>query len=398
MAQRLTERAIRALQSPPKGNRIAYDSEVKGFGARITAAGAIAFILNYRRKADGQERRYTVGSFPDWSVAAAREQARALKRHIDGGGDPVGEHRAERAAPTVADLCDRFIEEHVAKQRPHTQAEYRAIVRNDILPALGKLKVSAVEFEHIERLHAKITTRAPVLANRALAIISKMFSLAIQWKLRIDNPAKGVRRNREHQRRRYLKPDELVRLTAALAADQNQDTADVFRLALLTGARRGELLTMRWDDIDLSAGTWSKSPSSTKQNEPHQVPLSAPARAVLAARCATRDDASPWVFPRRDGQHRTDLKYVWKRVCKAAKISGLRIHDLRHSYASHAASAGYSLPTIGALLGHSQPQTTARYAHLFDDPLRQATERVGAIITGKEPADVVPLKGARREG
>jgi integrase len=396
MAQKLSDRLVKALPAPERGNRIVYDAEVKGFGARITAAGSIAFVLNYRRRSDGLERRYTIGSFPDWSVAAAREKAREFKRDIDGGGDPIGEHRAERAAPTVAGLSDRFLVEHVAKQRPHTQAEYRAIVRNDVLPALGRMKVSAVEFEHVERLHARITARAPILANRALAVVSKMFSLAIKWKLRVDNPAKGVERNREHQRRRYLKPDELARLTAALAADQNQDTADIFRLALLTGARRGELLAMRWDDLDLGGGTWSKPPSSTKQNKPHEVPLSAPARTLLATRLAKRDDASLWVFPRRDGKHRSDLKYVWKRVCSRAGIAGLRIHDLRHSFASGLVSGGASLPLVGSLLGHSTPGTTLRYAHLYRDVQREAVERLGAIISSEASAEVVPLKPRRR--
>ena len=136
MAQRLTDKVVRSLERPPAGNCIAYDTDTKGFGARITAAGAIAFILNYRRRGDGQERRYTIGSAADWSVAAAREKAKELKRHIDNGGDPVGEHVAEREAPTVADLCARFLEEHAAKQRPKTQSDYRSMIRNDILPLL----------------------------------------------------------------------------------------------------------------------------------------------------------------------------------------------------------------------------------------------------------------------
>jgi hypothetical protein len=138
VAEKIADRLVRALVPPPVGNRISYDTEVKGFGVRITAAGAIAFVLNYRRRSDALARRFTIGSYPAWSVAAARERAKELKRRIDAGGDPVGEHEAERAAPTVADLCERFLREHVAKQRPHTQADYTSMVRNDILPALGR--------------------------------------------------------------------------------------------------------------------------------------------------------------------------------------------------------------------------------------------------------------------
>jgi integrase len=395
---RLTDRIVAQLPTPPKGNRVSYDDAVRGFGARVTAAGARAFVLNYRRRSDGLERRFTIGALPEWSTAAAREEAKRLKRDIDGGGDPVGELKAYRGAPTVADLCQRFDEEHVAKQRPNTQAQYRTIIRNAILPTLGKMKVASVEFEHVERIHAEITKRAPILANRALAVMAKMFTLAIKWKLRADNPCKGVERNREHHRKRYLRPDELARLTSALAEDPNQQAADVFRLLLLTGARKGEALSATWDQFDLVAGVWTKPHALTKQKTEHRIPLSAPARQLLA-RLREQKEGSPWVFSGRRGRHREDTKYAWARICKAAGITGLRIHDLRHSYASTLAGAGFSLPTIGALLGHSMPSTTARYAHLMDDPLRAATERAGAIIAGKGTADVVPLKGgARREG
>jgi integrase len=391
---KLMDKLIRTLPRPPAGNRITYDSEVKGFGARITAAGAIAFVINYRRKADGLERRYTIGSFPDWSVAGAREKAKELKRHIDSGGDPVGEHAADRAAPTVADLAARFLEEHVAKQRPHTQRDYESMLRLDILPALGRLKVASVEFEHVERLHARVTARAPVRANRVLAVLSKMFTLAVRWKLRPTNPVKGVERTREHQRRRYLSADELARLTRALAEHPNQGVADAIRLLLLTGARRGEILNATWDQFDLNAGTWSKPPSSTKQQRHHQVPLSAPARQLLNR--IHKESTGPWVFPGRDGRPRENFKFDWKQILKAAGIAQLRVHDLRHSFASNLVSAGFSLPLVGALLGHATPTTTARYAHLAHDPLREAAERVGAIVSGRPAAKVVPMRRRRR--
>jgi integrase len=395
MAQRLTDKVVRGLPAPATGNRITYDNTIRGFGCRVTAAGARAFIVNYRRKADGVERRITIGSYPDWSVEGAREKAKELKRHVDEGRDPLGEHAAERAAPTVADLCDRFIAEHVVKLSAHTRANHGATIRNDILPALGRMKVSAVEYEHIDRLHRKVSERAPVLANRMVAILGKMFTLAVKWKLRTDNPCKGIERNQEHPRQRYLKPEELRRLTKALAEDRNQQAADVFRLLLLTGARRGEILSAEWDSIDLAAGTWAKQASTTKQKQHHQVPLSAPARQILT-RLREKNPTSPWVFPGRNGPLKGDIKRHWKRICTAAGIRALRVHDLRHSYASQLASAGVGLHVIGQLLGHSQVSTTHRYAHLFDDPLRAATERVGAVIAGKARAKVLPLARRRR--
>jgi integrase len=395
MSQKLTDKVVRTLERPLTGNRIAYDTEVKGFGARITTNGAISFVLNYRRKIDGRERRATIGGFPAWSVAAARERAAELRRAVDSGGDPVGELAAERGAPTVADLCERFLAEHVAKLAPHTRDDHTSVIRNDILPAIGRMKVAAVEFEHVERLHAKITARAPVRANRCHAVAVTMFNLAIKWRMRADNPCRGVRRNREPGRRRYLTADELVRLTKVLAEHRDQQAAAMVRLLLLTGARRGEILAMRWADIDLTEGTWSKPPSSTKQREHHQVPLSAPARQLLAD-IQGDDDAGPWVFPGRQGNHRTDLKYAWRRILRDADIRDLHLHDLRHSFASQLVSSGASLPLVGALLGHSTPAITARYAHLYHDAQRQAVERVGAAITGKPSAEVMSLKGRRR--
>ena len=288
---RLTDRVVRGLPAPPQGNRVSYDGALGGFGIRTTAAGSKSFVLNYRRRSDGVERRYTIGSWPAWSVASAREEAARLKRLIDSGGDPVGEHQAERTAPTVADLSARFLEEHVSKLRRHTRRDYESMLRNDILPALARMKVSAVEFEHIERLHAKITKRgAAVRANRMLQVASRMFTLAVKWKLRPDNPAKGIERNREHLRKRYLKPDELTQLTKALAEDSNQQAADVFRLLLLTGARKNEVLSATWEQFDFAAGVWVKPHTMTKQKAEHHIPLSAPGATIAesAARAQRR--------------------------------------------------------------------------------------------------------------
>jgi len=392
MSQRLTDKIVKGLPVPAIGNKITYDMEVIGLGARVTAAGGRGFIFNYRRKSDGVERRYTIGTFPDWSVAAAREEARALRRRVDTGGDPVGEHRTEREAPTVADLCDRFVSEHVSRKRQSTAVEYRALIESDIKPNLGLRKVAAVEFADIDRLHRKITKRAPYRANRAVAVMSKMFSLAIHLKWRTDNPCKGIERNDEVPRHRYLSADELARLTEALAAHPDRQAANIFRLLLLTGARRGEVVAARWNQFDLEKGIWTKPASTTKRKAMHQAPLSAPARQLIAS--LPRD--GEYLFP-GDGPkgHRVNVNGSWTRICRAAKIAGLRIHDLRHSYASQLVSAGFSLPVIGALLGHSQVQTTARYSHLFDDVQRKATETVGAILSGQPSADVVPLKGGR---
>ena len=390
---RLTDTKIKQLPAPATGNRITFDEVVKGLGIRVTANGARAFVLDYRRKSDGRQRRITIGSFPDWSTVAARDEAKRLKREIDGGADPIGEQEATRAAPTVADLCARFVEDYLPRKRPSTQASYRQQIATDILPALGKMKVAAVSYTDVERLHREMSKRAPYHANRVLAVLSKMFSLAIRWKLRTDHPVKGIERNKEHRRKKYLSPAQLIRLANALDGLRDQGAADALRLLLLTGARRGESLAAKWADIDLETGVWSKPASTVKTNETHVVPLSSAARDLLARMRKQAPKDAVWLFPApKKGGHRTDIKEAWEIIRRDADIREFRTHDLRHSYASVLASAGQSLPVIGALLGHATPTTTARYAHLFDDPLRAATEKAAAIITARPSAEVVRLK------
>jgi len=396
MAVRLTDKLVRALEPPPAtngqgNNRIIYDDSVPGFGARITSAGALSFVLNYRRKADGLERRFTIGSFPAWSVTAAREEAKRLKRDVDSGGDPVGKFKAEREAPTVAGLCVRFEAEHLPRLRPSTAQLYRGLIKNEVVPAIGRMKVATVGFEDIDRLHRNVSRRAPYLANRLLALLSKMFALSVLWNMRSNSPVRGVQRNQEIKRKRYLSGDELARLTKVLATYHNVEAANAIRLLLLTGARKSEVLSATWSQFDFGAGTWTKPGATTKQKTDHCVPLSAPARQLLA-RIRERTKSAKFVFPGPGPTgHRTNLKRDWAQVCKAADIVGLRVHDLRHSFAARLASAGIGLNVISGLLGHTRAETTFRYSHLFDDTLRAATERVGSIIIGAQPAEIVPL-------
>jgi len=393
---RLTDTITKQLPTPERGNKIAWDDPVRGFGVRVTAAGARSFILNYRRKSDGRERRITIGAFPDWSTTAAREEAKRLKREIDGGADPIGEEEAARAAPSVADLCARFEQDYVPRKRPVTQRDYRQQIGTDILPVLGEMKVAAVTFADVDSLHRKISKRAPTHANRVLALLSRMFTMAIRWGMRPDNPVKGVERNAEGKRQRYASPAELARLSKALAELPDQGAANAVRLLLLTGARRGETLAAKWTDFDLDSGVWTKPASTTKQEKTHTVPLSDAARELLGEMQDEADDGAVYLFPARRTPHRLDINEAWAELRKAANIPDIRLHDLRHTYASVLASAGLSLPVIGQLLGHSSPITTHRYAHLFDDPLRQATERASAIITGKAAAEIVPLTKRRQ--
>lgn len=397
MASKLTDAVVKALPIPAKGSRIFYDLGVKGFGIRVTANGARAFILNYRTRL-GRERRFTIGSFPDWKTGGARMEAVELKRQIDRGGDPLGQIIANRQAPTVADLCARFEAEYLPRKRPSTQTTYQQQIAAEIIPALGRLKVANVTFADIDCVHRAITKRGrPYRANRVLALLSRIFTMAVRWHMRADNPCRGIERNQEHKRRRYLSANELTRLTKALDEHRDQQSANMVRLLLLTGARRGEVLQARWADFDLESRVWNKPGATTKQKTEHQVPLSGAAMQLLLALRQRAAKGAEWVFPARDGLARRDVKDAWASLCRAANITGARVHDLRHTYASVLASSGLSLPIIGALLGHTTAQTTLRYAHLLDDPLRAATERASAVITGTAPAEVVPIAGARHE-
>jgi len=420
----LSDKLAKAATSEGKAQHIIYDGgprAIRGFGLRVTAAGAKSFILTYWNS-EGRQRRATIGAYGPWSVEAARKRAGELKRKIGRGEDPLEEQIQTRTAPTVADLCDRYIEDHLPRKRPSSQAEDKSQIARIIKPKLGTRKVAAVTHTDVDRLHRELK-RTPYRANRTLALLSKMFSLSIKWGWRSDNPCKGVERFQEAKRKRYLSAEELKRLTASLAAYPDQRAAqeaerrngnakpetierarragemasDAIRLILLTGARRGETLGATWDQFDLDQGIWTKLGATTKQKTEHIAPLSEAAVTLLRQlrdAAPEGDDgapANPYVFA-INGKPPAELNDEWRAIRTAAKIPGVRLHDLRHTYASMLASGGASLPMIGALLGHSNPATTARYAHLYQDPLRKLADQVGHVVTGKPPAPVVDLK------
>jgi integrase len=407
------DKFLKSLPLPAKGNRIWYDDQVTGLGLRITAGGAKSFVFNYR--VHGRERRYTLGPYGKdlWTLLRARRRAGELRRMVERGEDPLSGRIDARNAPTVNDLCDRFEEEHIPKKRARTQTDYKRVIKKDIRPELGAKKVADVDFSDIDGLHLKVTKRgSPYEANRVFRVASKMFNLAIKWNMRPDNPVKGVELNEEEKRERYLDPaKELVPLAKALDEHPDKQAVAIIRLLLFLGSRRGEVQAMRWEQLDLDNGTWTKRSAHTKQKKLHRVPLPAAAVNLLrhlraeaeAAAKGEGGEVPEWVFPSADSDtgHRVEIKKDWWAICKAAGITrtqmvkhkktgelhpvvkhGARIHDLRHTYASILVSAGQTLPIIGRLLGHTQASTTARYAHLFDDPLRKAAAQASALIAG----------------
>ncbi|WP_425901749.1 tyrosine-type recombinase/integrase [Agrobacterium radiobacter] len=398
-----TNKDIPALPLPASGNKIYYDDSIKGFGVRVTAAGARAFILNYR--IGRRERRLTIGSFPDWSLSSAAKAAKELKQKIDSGIDPLAERQERRDAVTVDQLCDIFIEEHLPKKAATTQRDYKQIIDTYIRPDLKHEPVADIDFVHANRIFRKVSKSGKkTTANRVMAVMSKMFTEAQKLRLTTVNPTKGVEKNDEVKRERFLDAKEVTRLIDALASLEDRQAADIFRLILLTGCRKTEALAATWSMFDLSEGTWTKPSHHTKQKKVHKVPLSAPVRQLLSEiKGEAETEDSDFVFPakfqstkdttRKHAGYRVNVKNQWAQVLKTAKLKDLHIHDLRHSFASFLVAEGMSLPLIGRLLGHTQAATTHRYAHLALDPLRAATERVGTIVSGQSsPNNVIELR------
>jgi integrase len=407
---KLTKISVESIKPPAAGERIVWDDALTGFGVRVSSKGRRTYFV-YSRTRAGKQVKMKLGVHGTITAPRAREIASHELGKIAAGGDPAEEKRQAKVAeakrlaiPTVAQLCDRYLDEWAeVHKRPISIRDDRAMIQKLIKPKLGSKRVSDVEREDIIALHNSMKV-TPYRANRTLALLSKMFSLAvIDWKLCQENPCKGIARYAEQPRERHLSPDELSRLADALAAYPSQSTADAVRLLLLTGCRRGEALAMTWTQVDREPGAWWKPAANTKSNREHRVPLSPGALAVIESLRRRRKSDSPFVFPGRSRTERpaADLKKCWQTVSAAAEIADCRMHDLRHSFASLLVNGGYSLPLIGALLGHTQTKTTARYSHLADKALREATERVDAqlaALTEKRPsAEVVPIKVARRK-
>jgi integrase len=376
MSVKISEKTIKALTPPESGNRITYDTQIPGFGVRITSAGAVSFVLNYYSR--GRERRITIGKHPEWTVLAARNRALDLRREINEGHDPLEKREHERKQPTMSDLCSQYLEGYAAThKRAHSIRDDKQMINSTILPKLGQLRVEAVSKQDIEKLHASMKG-TPYLGNRILSLLSKMFSIATGWGWCVDNPARGIPRFHEDRRERWLQPVELGKFIEALDSYPNQNVSNAFRLLLLSGSRKSEVLTAEWPMFDLQQGLWTKPSAHTKQKTIEHVPLSTAALELLT-KMREQSSGEGFLFPGKNG-HLTTLRRPWAEICKAAGLSGVRVHDLRHSFASHLVSSGVSLHVVGGLLGHTRPETTQRYAHIQDEALRTASNKFGSIF------------------
>jgi integrase len=411
--KRLTHEFVRQIAIPVSGAVTYWDNDphLPGFGIRAHSGGAKSFFLNYW--IDGHERRYTIGGFPRWSVTAAREAANELRRAVDRGIDPVGTKRERRDAATVQDLVDRYIADHLPNksQTPARIADEKRMLA-EIAQYLGKhTKVADIHGGDIADMHRRISASIgrggsprKIRANRILTVCSKMFSLALvplagedlPWRNAVlGNPCKGIKKNHEEGRERFFSQAELAAISDALN-EYPGAAADCVRLVMLTGCRPSEALRAEWTEFDAEPGYWIKPSAHTKQRRTHKLPLNPPAIALIEQLRKKRK--GKWVFPGdKRNSHLAALWHVWHFVRDKTGLSeDARVYDLRHSFASLGAGGGLSLPVIGRLLGHTQSRTTERYAHLADDPLREATEKIAAAITGAGKsggAKVVPIKG-----
>lgn len=408
MRGKITKRSVDALKAAADGaETVLWDSELKGFGARVQRGGAKSYVLHYRvgTGRGAPLRKLTIGKHGSpWTPETARKEARTLLGTIEDGADPAADKMARREAPTIAELAARFLAEHAeAKRKGSTAAEYKRLLDRIILPALGERKVADVTRADVTKLH-HANRAAPYQANRVLAVLSKMFNLAERWGLRPDgsNPCRHVEKFAERKRERMLSPAELARLGDALTAhDGSPYAVAAVKLLVFTGARLGEVLGLRWEWIDFERGEARLPDSKTGAKTLHLPP---PALAVLAA--LPRLDGNPYVIAgAKPGAALVNLEKPWRAIRRPAGLDDVRLHDLRHAFASVAASSGMGLPIIGKMLGHSQPATTARYAHLASDPVKAAAAAVAGKIaaamaggsgdTGKDGATVLPLRSGR---
>lgn len=375
---KLTKRTVDSLY-PKAKDYFVWDTQIAGFGIRIMPSGAKTYQAQYRK--GGRTRRVSVGRHGKITVDEARKLAKEVMGQVAKGENPAEDISQHRKAPTIAALCERFFQSHVLERcKPSTQKEYRRAIDLFINPALGRFKVVDVERKDIAELHHKFRNK-PYQANRTLGVLSKMFNLAEIWGLRPDgsNPCRHVPKYREVKRQRYLSNAELQRLGHTLSEVESEGSETpfivaAFRLLILTGCRLGEIQTLKWDYITPDGMELPDTKTGARR-----IPLPAAARAVLSA--LPQMPNNPYVIAGKvEGKHATDLQHPWRRIRDRAGLSNVRIHDLRHTYASNAVSSGMPIQMVGRLLGHTQIQTTMRYAHLADDPVRQAAEENAARL------------------
>ena len=380
--QTISNRMVATLKV--ERDTVFWDRELQGFGIRVYPGGGKVYVAQAR----GPEgaKRVTVGRHGVINADEARQRAGLVIARVKAGEDATPEPMAPRPTaegPTVAELAKRYLEEHVAVRcKPKTAKTARSVVERHIVPTLGGLPLSAVERTHVLELQQRLSG-TPTTANAVVKKLSHMYTLAEGWGLVAEgfNPCRSVTKYPLHRRERFLTDAEFERLGRVLDEAEVEGGASAgavaaIRLLMLTGCRKNEILALRWQDVDLAAGELTLGDAKTG---PRTVPLAPSAVRLLAG--LALEPGNPWVIPgNKRGTHMRDIDGAWQTMRTRAKLDDVRIHDLRHSYASRALALGESLPMIGKLLGHSQIETTARYAHLARDSVHEAAQQIAESI------------------
>ncbi len=381
---KISKRSVDGLRVEGK-DAVFWDCELPGFGVRVHRTGRKTYVVQTRGPSG--PKRVTIGRHGDISAEQARKEAATVIDRIKQGMDPVPEPQAPEL--TVADVAERCMSAHVKVNcRPKTVELYRHAINSYIVPEFGSLAIRAVDRAQVISLHYKLRDK-PYQANHVLGVLSKMFSLAEAWGLAPpgSNPCRFVRKYRKHKRERFLTEDEYRRLGRVLDEAEAEGSVwpysiHAIRLLILTGCRRNEIAMLRWDDVDRTAGELRLRDSKTGAR---MIPLTPTVEELLSG--IRRVPDNPWVIAgKKPGAHLSNVDEAWRRLRARAGLDDVRIHDLRHSYASRALALGESLSMIGRLLGHSKIGSTARYAHLARGTERASATKVGGSIG----ADIMP--------
>ena len=404
--QKLTKRVIDSIN--PSGRReIHYDSELKGFGLKLTSTGAKTWCVEYRPGAGGRgvsKRRMVLGSATTLTPDQARDAARGVLARVALGEDPAAIRAGSREMPTFGEFAERYLaEEGAAKLKPRTLVNYRIYLHKHAVGHIGSRKLDMVTSSEVAKMHRWIGQTRPMTANRVIEFVGSVYRFAATCGLvkRGHNPCADIKAFREQHRERFLTSEEFARLGDAIREAEttgipwlvddakptakhipkervtkiDQYSAAALRLLVFTGARLQEILQLKWEFVDSERGLLLLPDSKTGRKT---IVLNAPALAILAG----LPRGGPFVIIGADLESpRRDLNRPWKSIRRRAGLEGVRIHDLRHSFASIGVGGGLGLPIIGKLLGQSSPATTARYAHLDSDPLRRASNSIGAQLS-----------------
>lgn len=383
---RITKSFVEARPTPEGKPAFAWDDKVSGFGLKVMPSGKRKYVLKYRTHGGraGRQRLLGLGTHGEITADQARALAQRALATVAEGGDPQATRQSIAAAPTLSDVWDRYERDHLPLKKPSTQRNYETIWNDRLKPTFGKLRVQEIRRGDVDAFHKGLSD-TPYQANRTLALLSKLMNLAEEWEWREGtNPCRHISKFRERARQCFLTVDEIraVRAISAKLVEDKEITAhaaSILLLLLLTGARSGELASAKWEwvdwDLQMIALPDSKSGAKT-------IYLSKDAVAVLRDQEA-RSKGQPYIYPGRSaGKHIHNLRKPWARICKEVGLEGVRVHDLRHTAASLALGSGTSLAIVGRLLGHTQVQTTLRYAHLDKDPALRAADLIGQLVRG----------------